>query len=296
MPRRRSSTVRSRSAAVSACSASRSRRAAVRPRARPPARSAAPRAVRTARRPPARLARLRHGPARRRSGISRRRWRTSSADVRVRHGDRLAGQQPRAVVAAHELAVAGELGERGRDRRAARADELADQPVREHERHGDAVARDAAPALGEMPEQRQQAAVDAVELRDRLRDGEPLRALRQPVDDRPRRSPGSGRARRDAPVDQREPDARERVPADGDGKQLRRALDVPRAAGRRPGPAAPCSPCRRARPRAPARRRRAAGRGARDRRRRAGRRPTRPPGTPRRGRAARAPPPRVARA
>ena len=41
------------------------------------------------------------------------------------------------------------------------------------QRHRDAVAGDAAPALGEVPEQRQQPAVDAVELRDRLRDREP---------------------------------------------------------------------------------------------------------------------------
>ena len=36
--------------------------------------------------------------------------------------------------------------------------------VREHERDRDALARDAAPALGEMPEERQQPPVDAVEL------------------------------------------------------------------------------------------------------------------------------------
>ena len=81
------------------------------------------------------------------AGISRRRWRTSSAAVAARrHRDRLAGEQPRAVVAADELAVAGELGQRGRDGRPARADQLADQPVREHERHGDPVARRPVPS------------------------------------------------------------------------------------------------------------------------------------------------------
>ena len=66
------------------------------------------------------------------------------------------------------------------------------------------VAADAAPALGEVPEQRLQAPVDARELRDRLRRREPQRALGEPVEQRgrdlrvlrrPRRRSG-GRARR----------------------------------------------------------------------------------------------------
>ena len=48
----------------------------------------------------------------------------------------------------------------------------------------DAVAGDAAPALGEVPEQRLQAAVDARELRDRLGGGEAQRALAEAVEQR----------------------------------------------------------------------------------------------------------------
>ena len=77
----------------------------------------------------------------------------------------------------------GELGDGGRDRRAARADELSQHAVRERQRHEHAVARHAPPAVGEMPEQREDPAVDAVELRDRLRHRQSLRALVEPVDE-----------------------------------------------------------------------------------------------------------------
>ena len=97
---------------------------------------------------------------------------------------RVAAQQPGAVGAAHELVALGELGQRGRDRRAAGAHELAEDAVRQRERDHDAVAADAAPALGQVPEQRLQAPVDARELRDRLRRREPQRALREPVEQR----------------------------------------------------------------------------------------------------------------
>ena len=75
--------------------------------------------------------------------------------------------------------------------------------MRERQRHDHAVAGDAAPALGEVPEQRLQPAVDARELRDRLRGGEAQRALAEAVEQRggdlrvarePRRRSG-GRAR-----------------------------------------------------------------------------------------------------
>ena len=51
------------------------------------------------------------------------------------------------------------------------------------ERDHDAVAADAAPALGQVPEQRGQAAVDARELRDRLRRGEAAGAVREAVEE-----------------------------------------------------------------------------------------------------------------
>ena len=124
---------------------------------------------------------------------NRRAGRSRSAGARVRAAAlerlrvrRVAAQQPRAVGAAHELVALGELGERGRDGRPAGADELAEDPVRQRERHDHALAGDAAPALGEVPEERLQAAVDAGELRDRLRRGEAERALAEAVEQRPR--------------------------------------------------------------------------------------------------------------
>src|SRR5215218_6187456 len=68
--------------------------------------------------------------------------------------------QPCAIVPAPELAVAGEAHDRRRDGRAASADQLAEQPVREGQWNEDAVGRDATPLLGEMPEQGQQPALD----------------------------------------------------------------------------------------------------------------------------------------
>ena len=85
---------------------------------------------------------------------------------------------------AGELLALGELRQRGRDRRAAGADQLAEDPVRERQRDDHAVAGHAAPALGEVPEQRLQAAVDARELGDRLGRGQPQRALAEAVEQR----------------------------------------------------------------------------------------------------------------
>ena len=117
---------------------------------------------------------------------------------------RVAAQQPGAVGAAHELLALGELAERRRHRRPAGADELPEDPVREREGDDDAVAADTAPALGEMPEQRLEAPIDARELRDRLRRREPQRALRHAVEQRggdlgPRRELGG-----EAPIEHRE--------------------------------------------------------------------------------------------
>ena len=95
---------------------------------------------------------------------------------------RVAAQQPGAVGPAHELVALGELGQRGRDGRPAGADELAEDPVRERERDHTPSPDDAAPALGEVPEQRRQAAVDAGELRDRLGGREADRALAEAVE------------------------------------------------------------------------------------------------------------------
>ena len=221
-------------------------------------------------------------------GISRRRWRTTSAtgSSGTATGSPVSSHVPSSRRTSWPSRASS--AERGRDRRPARADEFADQPVREHERHRDAVARDAAPALGEMPEEREQAAVDAVELRDRLRDREPLRALGQAVDDH--RADLREAAERDGrpAVDQPEPHGRQRVPADRHRQQLRRAFDVPRAhdvAGAEQLRADGVPEHDLAREHALDDQQ---ARGAAGRRRRAGRRPTRRPGTWRRARAARA--------
>src|SRR5215211_2505651 len=116
------------------------------------------------------------------------------ADARVPSGGalerrrvrRIAAQQPRAVGAPHELIALGQLRQRRRHGRAPRAHQLAEDPVRERQRDHDALAADASPALGQMPEQRLQAPVDARELRDRLRRREPQRALGEPVEQRGR--------------------------------------------------------------------------------------------------------------
>ena len=74
--------------------------------------------------------------------------------------------------------------QRGGDGRPAGADELAEDAVGERERHDHALAGHAAPALGEVPEQRAQAAVHARELRDRLGGGEAHGALAHAVEQR----------------------------------------------------------------------------------------------------------------
>ena len=53
---------------------------------------------------------------------------------------RIAAQQPRAVGPAHQLVALGELRQGRGDGRSARADELAEDAVRERERHDHAVA------------------------------------------------------------------------------------------------------------------------------------------------------------
>ena len=90
---------------------------------------------------------------------------------------RLAGQQPAAVRTAAQAALARQHAERGRHRRPAGADQLAEPLVRERQRDDDAVGRDAAEARREVPQQRVQAPLDAGQLRDRLRDREPVGAL-----------------------------------------------------------------------------------------------------------------------
>ena len=99
---------------------------------------------------------------------------------------------------------------------------------------------DAAPALGEMPEEGEQPPVDAVELGDRLRDREPQGALVDPVEDRGADLGIASELGADAAVEQREPAAGEHVPADRVLQQRRSPRGSARVARRRPGRAAPC--------------------------------------------------------
>ena len=95
--------------------------------------------------------------------------------------------------------------ERRRDRRAAGADHAGERAVREAQRDEHAAGHHAAPALGQAPQQRQQAVVDAGEVRDRLHHDEPLGAAGGAVHERgedlgPLRGPHGQRL-----VDDREP-------------------------------------------------------------------------------------------
>src|SRR5215207_1801219 len=74
---------------------------------------------------------------------------------------RVAEQDPLAVGTLLQLAAGNQLAERRRHGRAAGADHPGKRPVREAQRHEDALRHYAAPALGQAPEQRQQAVVDA---------------------------------------------------------------------------------------------------------------------------------------
>ena len=111
--------------------------------------------------------------------------RDHALDLRRGNAHRLARQQPRAVVAARPA--------RSRARARPSAVETVGRraptswpSIRCESVIGTATPPGAIrpPALGEMPEEREQPAVDAVELRDRLRDREALRALVHAVDDR----------------------------------------------------------------------------------------------------------------
>ena len=136
---------------------------------------------------------------------------------------------PGAVVAPDQLVALGELGDGGRDRRAARAHELSEHAVRERQRHEHAVARHAPPAVGEVPEQREDPAVDAVELRDRLRHRQPLRALVEPVDEDGVDLGPLGEPPGEAPVQHRNAALGQRAPADLELEHRDLVVDRPRA-------------------------------------------------------------------
>ena len=98
-----------------------------------------------------------------------------------------------AVRPALDLAAGHQLAQRGRHRRPARADHAGQRAVREPQRDEHAARRDAAPALGQAPHQRQQPVVHAREVGDRLHDDEPLGAARRALDQRRRTPPATAR-------------------------------------------------------------------------------------------------------
>ena len=183
-----------------------------------------------------------------------------------RDADRLAGQQPALILDAHELAPLGELAEGGGHGRAARSHELGDEPVRHRHRHGDAPRHDASPALGEVPEQREDPAIDAVELGDRLGDGEPLSPLREAIDEHRVDLGEPAQQRGETAIEHRQP-ARSRARSSGRRRGAAAPGRAPATdAPRRPVPAARTRRCRRARPRVRSARRAGAGRRSRARR------------------------------
>jgi len=78
----------------------------------------------------------------------------------------VAPQHPGAVEPAHDGARGGKLLEGERDGGAPGADHATERFVREREAHDDPVATDPAPALGEVPEEREEAQIDPGQLRD----------------------------------------------------------------------------------------------------------------------------------
>ena len=85
---------------------------------------------------------------------------------------------------AHELAALGELAERGRHRRAARADELRETPVRHRHRHGDALAARRVPSA-RRGARRASSSRRSTPLSWEIAcmSDKPLRALREAVDE-----------------------------------------------------------------------------------------------------------------
>ena len=138
-------------------------------------------------------------------------------------------QQPLAVGAALDRAAGDQLTQPRRHRRAAGADHPGERAVREPQRDDDAVRHHAAPALGQAPEQGEQAVVDARQVRDRLQHDEPLGAAAGAVEQRredlrPLREPDGQRL-----VDDRDPGRGERAPLGRAREQLLGVVVGPRA-------------------------------------------------------------------
>ena len=140
---------------------------------------------------------------------------------------RIAQEEPATVRPALDLAARDQLTQRGGDRRAARADHAGERAVRQAQRDDDAVGRDAAPALGQAPQQRKQAVIHAREVRDRLHDDEPLRATGGPLDERGEDLRPLRGADRERLVDHRQAHGAERTPLHGAREQDLRVPVLP---------------------------------------------------------------------
>jgi hypothetical protein len=92
-----------------------------------------------------------------------------------------------------------------------------------------AVRGHPAPALREVPEQRQQPAVDAVELRDGLHERQPLQALGEAVDEHRVHLGELDQRAAEAAVQHGEPRLLEHRPAHAERDELGRAARLPRA-------------------------------------------------------------------
>ncbi|CAA9521112.1 MAG: hypothetical protein AVDCRST_MAG30-3048, partial [uncultured Solirubrobacteraceae bacterium] len=133
---------------------------------------------------------------------------------------RAAREHPGAVRAPLEVAARDELAQRGGDGRAAGADHAGEGPVRQPQADPHALGGDAAPALGEVPEQREQPVVDAGEMGDGLQDHETVGPAGGAVDEAGD-DLGPRRGGRDEPrAEQRDARRRQDGPVDGAAEQL----------------------------------------------------------------------------
>ena len=169
----------------------------------------------------------------RRSAAGRAAWPEPSTAWRGSGGSPRSSQPPSGRRSISSRAIS--WPERRRDRRAAGADHAGERAVREPQADEHAAGHDAAPALGQAPQQRQQPVVDARQVRDRLHDHEPLGAARGALhqrgeDLRPLRGAHGERL-----VDDRQPRVRQRGPLDGARQQDLGVAVVP-ARRRSPGP------------------------------------------------------------
>ena len=131
-----------------------------------------------------------------------------------------AAQDPLAVDAPLEVAARHQLAQGGRDGGPARADHAGERPVREPQRDEHAVRDHAAPALGEAPQEREQAVVHAREVRDGLHHDEPLGAPGGTVDEAGEHLGPLRGAHGERVVDDGDARRGERAPLDGPREQL----------------------------------------------------------------------------